>query len=225
MQVFVYLAGLQLLLTSGRKSVLVMVASTLASVLYRLNFCGVRRLRVSRLSWVVPHASHSGHSAWSSICQANASRLASSLCLSRVSTQHTKQLQPAPDLQPAAAQLHVHNAHNSLLCVLLSLQIPGPVVSAASKLLGPLLCDQQSTSIVMASSNAAQGGPAAAGGLYAPAAGIRQPPSRAAAAVEPSPSHINTLVAMGFSRDQAMQALQQTGNDVQTAIALLVGGH
>jgi hypothetical protein len=47
LQVFVYLAGLQLLLTSGRKSVLVMVASTLAGVLYRANFCGVRRLRVS----------------------------------------------------------------------------------------------------------------------------------------------------------------------------------
>lgn len=46
-QVFVYLAGLQLLLTSGRKSVLVMVASTLAGVLYRLNVCGIRRLRVS----------------------------------------------------------------------------------------------------------------------------------------------------------------------------------
>jgi hypothetical protein len=44
---FVYLAGLQLLLTSGRKTFLVMVASTLAGVLYRLNFCGVRRLRVS----------------------------------------------------------------------------------------------------------------------------------------------------------------------------------
>jgi hypothetical protein len=50
LQVFVYLAGLQLLLTSGRKSVLVMVASTLAGVLYRLNFCGVRRLRVSSSS-------------------------------------------------------------------------------------------------------------------------------------------------------------------------------
>lgn len=50
LQVFVYLAGLQLLLTSGRKSVLVMVASTLAGVLYRLNLCGVRRLRVSSSS-------------------------------------------------------------------------------------------------------------------------------------------------------------------------------
>lgn len=46
MQAFVYLAGLQLLLTSGRKSALVMLASTVAGVLYRLNFCGVRRLRV-----------------------------------------------------------------------------------------------------------------------------------------------------------------------------------
>jgi hypothetical protein len=50
LQVFVYLAGLQLLLTSGRKSIIVMVASTLAGVLYRLNFCGVRRLRVSSSS-------------------------------------------------------------------------------------------------------------------------------------------------------------------------------
>jgi hypothetical protein len=56
---FVYLAGLQLLLTSGRKTFLVMVASTLAGVLYRLNFCGVRRLRVS----VQQAAGHGGRQA------------------------------------------------------------------------------------------------------------------------------------------------------------------
>jgi hypothetical protein len=55
LQMFVYLAGLQLLLTSGRKTFLVMVASTLAGVLYRLNFCGVRRLRV-RLQQAAGHA-------------------------------------------------------------------------------------------------------------------------------------------------------------------------
>lgn len=48
LQAFVYLAGLQLLLTSGRKSVLVMVASTVAGVLYRLNVLGVRRLQVGK---------------------------------------------------------------------------------------------------------------------------------------------------------------------------------
>jgi hypothetical protein len=31
-------------------------------------------------------------------------------------------------------------------------------------------------------------------------------------------------VSMGFSRQQAVLALQQAGNDVQTATALLVGG-
>lgn len=124
--------------------------------------------------------------------------------------------------------------------LLLLLQIPGVIVSACSKVLGPLLCDQQSTSIILVSSNPAQGGPAGAGGLYGPAAGgggINRPPAgRAAAAaaggtggggraVEPSPGAVSTLVAMGFSRQQAVAALQQAGNDVQAAIALLVGGH
>ena len=83
--------------------------------------------------------------------------------------------------------------------------------------------------------------PAAAGGLYGPAGGIQQPAGRAAAAAAgaggggggggrggagaaPPPGAVNTLVAMGFSRDQAVRALTQAGNDVQGAIALLVGG-
>lgn len=116
-------------------------------------------------------------------------------------------------------------------------QLPGPLVSAVSKLLGPLLADQAGPSIVLVSSN-----PAAAGGLYGPAGGIQQPAGRAAAAAAgavggggggggrggagaaPSPGAVNTLVAMGFSRDQAVRALTQAGNDVQGAIALLVGG-
>lgn len=115
-------------------------------------------------------------------------------------------------------------------CACVLLQIPGPVVSACSRLLGPLLCDQQSTSIVIVSSNPAQGGAAGAGGLYGQAGGFGQPAGRPAAAgggvgvVEPSAGAISTLVSMGFSRQQAVQALQQAGNDVQTAIALLVGG-
>jgi len=45
-QAFIYLAGLQLLLTSGRKSLLVLGASGLAGLLYKFNFCHIRRLRV-----------------------------------------------------------------------------------------------------------------------------------------------------------------------------------
>jgi hypothetical protein len=107
------------------------------------------------------------------------------------------------------------------------LQLPGPLVSAVSKLLGPLLADQQGPSIVLASSTPA--GPAAAGGLYGPTGGMMGGVGggRGGAggpAVQPSSGSINTLVSMGFSRDQAVRALQQSGNDVQNAIALLVGG-
>jgi hypothetical protein len=38
-----------------------------------------------------------------------------------------------------------------------------------------------------------------------------------------SPEALQELLAMGFSRERAVQALQQAGNDLQTAIALLVG--
>jgi hypothetical protein len=47
-QVFVYLAGVQLLLMSGRRSLLVLGTSLVAGALYRLNFCGLRKLRVRR---------------------------------------------------------------------------------------------------------------------------------------------------------------------------------
>lgn len=115
-------------------------------------------------------------------------------------------------------------------------------MSVVSRLLGPLLADQQGPSIVLVSSNPAGGaaaGSGGGGGLYgAPAAGLmteqaagRQPAAggRGAAAAaaqlaEPSAEAVDTLVAMGFSRNQAMAALRQSGNDVQTAIALLVGG-
>lgn len=48
-------------------------------------------------------------------------------------------------------------------------------------------------------------------------------PAAAAAAAPPSPEALQSLLAMGFSRERAVQALQQAGNDLQTAIALLVG--
>lgn len=56
---FVYLAGLQLLFSSGRRSVVPGVSGILAGLLYRLNAFGIRRLKFpefatsffSRLSW------------------------------------------------------------------------------------------------------------------------------------------------------------------------------
>jgi len=135
-------------------------------------------------------------------------------------------------LQP----LHLPSVHLLAAC----LQVPRPVVSVVSRLLGPLLADQQGPSIVLVSSNPAGGAAAGSGGggLYGgPAAGLmteqaggrQQPGGRGAAAAaaqlaEPSAEAVDTLVAMGFSRNQAMAALRQSGNDVQTAIALLVGG-
>lgn len=74
-------------------------------------------------------------------------------------------------------------------------------------------------------------GDAAGAGLFNGAPGALGQPVRPAAAgsgagagVEPSAEAVSALVAMGFSREQAVRALQQSGNDVQTAISLLVGG-
>jgi hypothetical protein len=46
LQSFVYLAGLQLLLSSGKQSWLALAASTIAGVLYKSNFCNIKKLRV-----------------------------------------------------------------------------------------------------------------------------------------------------------------------------------
>lgn len=122
--------------------------------------------------------------------------------------------------------------------VCVTVQLPRPVVSVFSKLLGPLLCDQAGPSIVLVSNAPAQQGPAAGmygGGLGAGGGGgVRHQQGRAGAAAgggrgggggaQPSPAAVEQLVSMGFSQQQALQALRQSGNDVQTAIALLVGG-
>jgi len=42
--------------------------------------------------------------------------------------------------------------------------------------------------------------------------------------VEPSEENVQMLVDMGFGRDRVMQALRQTGNDVQSATAILLQG-
>lgn len=47
-------------------------------------------------------------------------------------------------------------------------------------------------------------------------------PVAAAAAVEALPECIAQLVAMGFERSQAAQALVQTRNDVEAAVSLLL---
>ena len=41
---------------------------------------------------------------------------------------------------------------------------------------------------------------------------------------EPSEENVQMLVDMGFGRDRVMQALRQTGNDVQSATAILLQG-
>lgn len=55
------------------------------------------------------------------------------------------------------------------------------------------------------------------------AAGAGAGPAGAAAALPPAPEALESLLSMGFPRDQAVAALQQAGNDLQMAIALLVG--
>lgn len=62
---FVYLAGLQLLLSSWKRSILPGICGVLAGALYRLNFLGIRKMKLpefiasffSRLSWPTAGAS------------------------------------------------------------------------------------------------------------------------------------------------------------------------
>uniref|UniRef100_A0ACD5WGU7 Uncharacterized protein n=1 Tax=Avena sativa TaxID=4498 RepID=A0ACD5WGU7_AVESA len=63
---FIYLAGLQLLFSSGRRSVIPGLSGILAGLLYRLNIFGIRRLKVpdcatslfSRFSWPLSNISY-----------------------------------------------------------------------------------------------------------------------------------------------------------------------
>ncbi|KAK3162232.1 hypothetical protein QOZ80_1BG0087160 [Eleusine coracana subsp. coracana] len=65
---FVYLAGLQLLFSSGRRSVIPGLSGILAGLLYRLNTFGIRRLKFpelsislfSRIPWPFPNNSYQG---------------------------------------------------------------------------------------------------------------------------------------------------------------------
>eukprot|EP00775_Hariotina_reticulata_P001734 gene1734-2076_t len=172
---FIYLAGLQLLLTSGRKSLLVLAASGLAGLLYKFNFCHIRNLR-----------------------------------------------------------------------------LPSPLVQAVSRLLGPLLTDPRSSGpsvILVGATPSGPGAPAAAAqqsdayafaeGFYGSGAGPRHrgPPAGsaeadvgrpAAGAAAPSTSEaseeaLEKLLAMGFTRERAAHALQQSNNNLEVAIALLLG--
>ncbi|KQK10166.2 hypothetical protein BRADI_2g52800v3 [Brachypodium distachyon] len=63
---FIYLAGLQLLFSSGRRSVIPGISGILAGLLYRVNLFGIRRLKVpdfatslfSRFSWPFANISY-----------------------------------------------------------------------------------------------------------------------------------------------------------------------
>lgn len=65
---FIYLAGLQLLFSSGRRSVVPGLSGMLAGLLYRLNIFGIRRLKLpdfatslfARLSWPFTNISYQG---------------------------------------------------------------------------------------------------------------------------------------------------------------------
>jgi len=65
---FVYLAGLQLLCSSGRRSVVPGVSGIIAGLLYRLNTFGIRRLKfpefvaslVTRVSWLFSRNPYQG---------------------------------------------------------------------------------------------------------------------------------------------------------------------
>jgi hypothetical protein len=142
--------------------------------------------------------------------------------------------------------------HSIVICHLLPvllMQLPSLLMNAIGKFFGPLLMDPGSSgpSISLTSAapaagaaraNSASGGfgegfydgPAGrAPGAAAGGARQRHAGGRAAGAAgggvlpAASPEALQELLSMGFSREQAVHALQQAGNDLQTAIALLVG--
>lgn len=129
-------------------------------------------------------------------------------------------------------------------------QIPNPLVRIISRLVGPLLTDPRSSGpsiMLVGPQQQQQHGPGGhhqqhgAGGAFGEGfyQGAMQQGgggggaqlqgsgggvgAAAAAALEPSPEALDALLSMGFSRERAVAALQQAGNDLQTAIALLVG--
>jgi len=65
-----------------------------------------------------------------------------------------------------------------------------------------------------------------AGGLRAPGGrrAAENPAAAAAAVVEPSEENVQMLVDMGFQRERVLRALRQSGNDVQSATAILLHG-
>lgn len=80
--------------------------------------------------------------------------------------------------------------------------------------------------VVGAGSGAAAGAGAGAGAAGAAAAGRGfgpgTQPAPGARLPQPSAEAVQQLVAMGFEHQQAARALQQTNNDVQAAISLLL---
>lgn len=273
-QSFVYLAGLQLLLTSGKQSWLALAASTVAGALYKANFCNLKKLRVSgqwlRAGKVITGMQPALHMQCSAApfskeprhtlthtnplhsgCKEPSSRSSHVLCIRCCQV-----------LSNSTVEAGIHwrrcnrcRRHNvSLHCRHALPQLPGLLVNAIAKFFGPLLSDPGSSgpSISLTSTapaaaagraNSAAGGGGGFGeGFYdAPAGrgpggaagGVRQRHAggRAAAGAAggggalpaASPEALAELLSMGFSRERAVAALQQAGNDLQTAIALLVG--
>jgi hypothetical protein len=99
-------------------------------------------------------------------------------------------------------------------------------VRALSQAFGPLLGDGTGGAVVMLPSAAAarQHGAGFARGPDLGRGGARRAPQAPAGPPpEPSPEALATLVGMGFEQSRAAAALQRTHNDVQAAIAQLVG--
>ncbi|WIA29290.1 hypothetical protein OEZ86_011795 [Tetradesmus obliquus] len=174
---FVYLAGLQLLLTSGKQSWLALAASTVAGALYKANFCNLKKLRLPGLlvnaiaKFFGPLLSDPGSSGPS---------------ISLTST------------APAAAAGRANSA------------------AGGGGGFGEGFYDAP----------AGRGPGGAAGGVRQRHAGGRAAAGAAGgggALPAASPEALAELLSMGFSRERAVAALQQAGNDLQTAIALLVG--
>lgn len=211
---FVYLSGLQLVLALGRKGLAAAGLCLLAGGLQRANFLGLRRLQVrGACGHAIGNCEKAGEGWWPGRCRGGQPACAEgALCV----CMHDFPLLTMLWL-PLSASLPVP-------------QLPRALVRAVAQAFGPLLGDGHTGPVVLLPGAAARhpgGGPPGLGPARGDggggARGGRRAPVRAGPPPEPSPEALEQLLSMGFDRARATAALQRTHNDVQAAIAQLVG--
>jgi hypothetical protein len=173
---FVYLAGLQLLLSSWKRSLVPGICGVIAGFIYKSNVLGIRRVKVCK------------------ICD--------SLTL------------------PFLTGIACHMIHLFVIFMFV-LQFPEQLAAATARLFAPFMSGMSSPSTntrVNASREATVTAPPAR--PFENRFAATAPPL--SSLLPPPEESVSTLVAMGFEREDALQALAMARNDVATATNLLL---